>query len=100
MCSPRNIASRRSAHAALVGELREQPQRLVGDPVLRVVEEEAGALGDQPLAAAGVLGEQLAQVPLGRSRRGASRGPARPGASGAAVPGSLARSLTAGIGSA
>ena len=50
--------------AALVGELREQLQRLVGDPVLRVVEEEAGALGDQPLAAVGILGEQVAQVPL------------------------------------
>ena len=39
-------------------------ERLVGDPVLRVVEEEAGALGGQPLAAVGVLGEQIAQVPL------------------------------------
>jgi hypothetical protein len=48
--------------AALLGELAEQLQRLVGDPVLRVVEEEAGALGGQPVAAIRVLGEDLAQV--------------------------------------
>ena len=36
--------------ARLVGELHEQPQRLVGDAVLRVVEVEAGALGSEPLA--------------------------------------------------
>jgi hypothetical protein len=48
--------------AALVGELAEQLQRLVGDPVLRVVEEESSALGGQALAAAGVLGEDLSQV--------------------------------------
>ena len=50
--------------AALARPARQQHQRLVGDPVLGVVEEEAGALGDQALAAAGVLGEELAQVPL------------------------------------
>ena len=31
-------------HAALLGERDEQAQRLVGDPVLRVVEEEPGRL--------------------------------------------------------
>ena len=51
-------------HPALVGELGQQLQRLVGDPVLRVVEEEPGALGDQPRAAVGVLREQLTQVPV------------------------------------
>ena len=40
----------------------QQPERLVGDAVLRVVEVEPGGLGDQPLAAARVGGEQLAQV--------------------------------------
>ena len=49
--------------AALLRELGEQLHRLVGDPVLREVEEEAGALGDQPLAPAWVLGEQITQVP-------------------------------------
>ena len=37
----------------LLGELDEEPQRLVRDAVLRVVEVEAGALGDQPLSACG-----------------------------------------------
>src|SRR5262249_30755251 len=49
---------------ALAGQLAEQQQRLVGDPVLREVEEEPGAVGDQALAALGVLGEELAQVAL------------------------------------
>ena len=51
-------------HATLVGELREQLQRLVGDPVLGVVEEEARALGDEPGAAVGVLREQLTQMAI------------------------------------
>src|SRR5205823_7342795 len=37
-------------------------QRLVGDAVLGVVEEQAGALGGEPLTSPGVLGEQGAQV--------------------------------------
>ena len=64
MCSPRNIASRRSATPHSSASCAEQPQRLVGDPVLGVVEEEAGALGDQPRAALGVLGEEVAEVSL------------------------------------
>src|SRR5262249_37714783 len=48
--------------AALAGQLAQQHQRLVGDPVLREVEEEPGALGDQALAALGVAGEEIAQV--------------------------------------
>ena len=62
---------------ALAGELAEQDQRLVGDPVLGEVEVEAGAVGDQPLAALGVLGEEVAQVACRRSRRSASRAPSR-----------------------
>ncbi len=60
--SPRNIASVRSGEARLLGELHEQPERLVGDAVLRVVEVEAGALGGKPLAARRVVGEEVAQV--------------------------------------
>ena len=52
-------------HAGLLGQRHEQPHRLVGDPVLGVVEVEPGRLGGQPLAAARVPGEQLAQVPPG-----------------------------------
>jgi len=37
--------------AALAGQLAEQHQRLVGDPVLREVEEEPGPVGDEALAA-------------------------------------------------
>ena len=48
--------------AALAGQLAEQHQRLVGDPVLREVEVEAGAVGDQALAALRVGGEEVAQV--------------------------------------
>ena len=62
MCSPANIASRRSSTPRSAGQLAEQQQRLVGDPVLGEVEVEAGALGDQPLAALGVGGEELAQM--------------------------------------
>ncbi len=50
--------------AALLRQLNEQLQRFVGGPVLGVVEEESGAICDQTLAAIGVLGEQVAQVPL------------------------------------
>ena len=77
-------------HAALVGELAEQPQRLVGDPVLGVVEEEAGALGDQPGAALGVLGEQVAQMALADLAVVLLEGPPGRPLAGAAVPGSPA----------
>ncbi len=50
------------AQARLLGQLEEEPQRLVGDAVLRVVEVDAGALGGEPLAAGRVLGEEVAQV--------------------------------------
>ena len=62
--SPRNIASVRSRESRLLGELEEQPQRLVGDAVLRVVEVDAGALGCETLAARRVLGEEVAQMCL------------------------------------
>ena len=49
-------------HAALFGQLQQQPQRLVGDAVLRVVEEQARAFGREALRPAGIVGEQLAQM--------------------------------------
>jgi hypothetical protein len=52
--------------AALLRQLPEQGHRLVGDPVLRIVKEEAGALGGEALAALRVLGEDLAQVALAK----------------------------------
>ena len=62
----------------LLRELDEQLQRLVGDAVLGVVEREPGALGDQALAAVGVLGEELAQVALADLGVVLRRGPSRP----------------------
>ncbi len=50
---------------AFLGQRDQQPDRLVGDPVLGVVEPKAGGLGDETLAALGVGGEELAQVAVG-----------------------------------
>ena len=50
------------AQAAFPGQLQEEPQRVVGDAVLRVVEEEAGGLDCQTLAAFGILREQRAEM--------------------------------------
>ncbi len=61
--SPLNIASRRSLEVRLLRQFDEQAQRLVGDAVLRIVEVQAACLRAQALAALGILGEQLAQVP-------------------------------------
>ena len=82
--SPANIASPAPATPASSASARAAAQRLVGDAVLGVVEVEAGALGDQSLAAAGVGGEQLAQVPPHRRRSlplrlGAARSAPMPG---------------------
>jgi hypothetical protein len=60
LASEHRVAAR--GDAALVRELPEQGQGLVGDPVLRVVENEAGALSRQALAAVGIVGEQVAEV--------------------------------------
>ena len=65
------------AQVALVGKLQEQLQRLVGDAVLRVVQVEPRALGGETLAAAGVVGEELAQVRAPEAARSAPRAPAR-----------------------
>ena len=50
------------AQAGLLGEAEEQGQRLIGDPVLRIVEIDAGGLGRQPFTAAGIAREQLAEM--------------------------------------
>ena len=52
------------AQARLLGELEQQPQGLVGDPVLGVVEIDPGSFDRQLLAALGILGEELAEVRL------------------------------------
>ena len=57
--SPRNMASMRSRKPDSLGELQQQPQRLVGDAVLGIVEIEAGGLDREPLAALGIVGEEL-----------------------------------------
>ncbi len=62
MCSPANIASRRSATPASLREREEQPQRLVGDAVLRVVEKDARRFGGEPRAAARIGREEVAEV--------------------------------------
>ena len=61
------LAARTSPRAARAARARRRAptssaERLVGDPVLRVVEVEPGRLGGQPLAAVGVGGEEVAQV--------------------------------------
>ena len=50
------------AQAGLLGELDEQPQRLVGDAVLRVVEVDAGGFRGQAFAAPGIVREELPQM--------------------------------------
>src|SRR6266516_4863914 len=53
---------------ALLGEPEQQTDRLVRDPVLRIVEIEAGAFRDEPLPTHGIAGEELAEVPLADRR--------------------------------
>ena len=62
MRSPENMASIRSARPRSCGQPQQEADRLVGRPVLGVVEVEPGRLGDHPLAAGRVGREQVAQV--------------------------------------
>src|SRR5579883_1550369 len=68
------------AQAGRRGERAQQPQGLVHDPVLGVVEAEARGLGDHALAAPGIRREEVAEVP-GRDQRvvGGERVPSLPG---------------------
>jgi hypothetical protein len=52
------------AQARLLREPQQQAQRVVGDAVLRIVEVDAAGLESHPLAASGVIGEQVAQVDI------------------------------------
>ena len=60
--SPRNIASMRARSPASSASCKQQLQRFLGHPVLRVVEIDADLLDRHALAALGVIGEELAQV--------------------------------------
>jgi hypothetical protein len=46
----------------LTRKLKQESQGFVGDPVLGIVEIDAGGLDSQPLTARAVLGEQLPQM--------------------------------------
>src|SRR5439155_1552529 len=52
------------AQPGALGQRDEQPDGLVGEPVLRVVQVEVPGPAGQPVAAVGVLGEQVPQVPV------------------------------------
>ena len=61
MCSPANIASMRSRSPA-PRRAPEQAERLVGDPVLRVVHRDPGRLRDEALAPGRIGGEEVAEL--------------------------------------
>ncbi len=48
--------------AGFLGQLDQELERLVGGAVLRVIQDEAGGLGRQALAAPRVVAEELAEV--------------------------------------
>ena len=50
------------SQAGFLGQLDEKLEGFVGDAVLRVVQEEARGLGRHPLAALGIVREELAQM--------------------------------------
>ena len=52
----------RSRKPRLLGELEQQAQGFVGDAVLGIVEIDSGGLDREPLAALGILGEELPQM--------------------------------------
>ena len=60
--SPRNIASILRAQPGLLGELDEQPERLVVDAIFRVIQVDAGGLRGHPFAARRIIREQVSQV--------------------------------------
>ena len=57
-----NVDGTDFAEAHRLGQREEEPNRLVGDPVLRVVEVEAGPLRGEPLSPPRILGEERAEV--------------------------------------
>ena len=62
--SPRNMASMRARRPDSLGQREEQLDRLVGDAVLRVVEEQAGRLDRHAFGARRIVGEEFAQVQI------------------------------------
>ena len=76
--SPRNIASMRARSVGFFREREQQAYRLVGDPLLRVIEVDAGGLGRQLLAARRIGGEELPQRASRRAAARAQRGAAMP----------------------
>ncbi len=62
MWAPENIASMRSGRCARARQRRQQRQRVAGDAVLGVVEDELGAGRGERLGALRIAVEELAQV--------------------------------------
>ena len=60
--SPRNMASMRDCRPDSSASADEKLEGFVGDAVLRVVQEEAHRLGRHPLAALGIIREEIAQM--------------------------------------
>src|SRR4029079_12576776 len=50
------------AQPGLLGERDQKRERLVGDAILGVIEEDAGRFGRQPLAASGILCKERSQM--------------------------------------
>ena len=60
--SPREHRVDAPAQTRFLGQLQQQLERLVGHAVLGVIEVNSGGLERHPLAARGIVGEQLAQM--------------------------------------
>ncbi len=65
--------------ATIAGQLQKQLECFVGDPVLRVIEEQAQGLDRHALAALGIIGKQLAQVQVADLLHDGLSGPATRG---------------------
>ncbi len=63
----------------ILGQSQEQLEGLVGDAILRVIEEDAQVLCRHPLAALGIIREQLSEGANPRSLDGELPAPSRPG---------------------
>ena len=50
------------AQAGFLCQLQEEPERFVGEAILRVIEVETHRLGAQALAASGIIREELAEM--------------------------------------
>ena len=76
--SPLNMASMRRARPQSSARRMQQSDRLVGDPMLRVVEVEPGGFGRHALAAPGVAGEELPQMQIAHLPGSAAPAPSTP----------------------